>query len=444
MKLLGKVALVGAPSVGKSTLFNRMIQQRKSIVSEERGITRDRLYSKCEWLTKDFILIDTGGLELKDAPFQKEIKAQVEFAIDEADVIVFVVDGKTGLNIDDQYVARELYKVQNKPIILVCNKIDNIEMKDASYDFYSLGFGEPIIVSANHGIGVGDLLDKIVENLPNKDLPDLQGEITFTLIGRPNVGKSSLINAILGEKRVITSSIEGTTRDSIDTPFIYNDKKYICIDTAGLKRRGKIYEAVDKYAAIRAIDAVSRAQIVLLVIDAYQGVTQQDRHVVDIAIENYKPVVFIINKWDLHSHEQKAQQKFSDEIYTYYKFLDYAPIVYTSAVTKLNIPKIFDAIDKCYTAYSKRVTTSLLNQIVLDAQLANQPPDFNGGRIKINYASQVSNCPPTFVLFVNNPKFMHFSYERYIENAIRKAMALDGTPIKLILRKKDGGANKLS
>ncbi len=443
MKLLGKVALVGAPSVGKSTIFNRMIQQRKSIVSEEHGITRDRLYAKCEWLTKEFILIDTGGIELKDAPFQKEIKAQVELAIDEADVIVFVVDGKTGLNIDDEYVARELYKIEDKPIILACNKVDNVEMKDVAFDFYSLGFGEPIIISAAHGIGVGDLLDKIVSYLPEKDLPSLDGDITFTLIGRPNVGKSSLVNAILGEKRVIVSNIEGTTRDSIDTPFKRNDKKYVCVDTAGLKRRGKIYESVDKYAALRAVDAVNRAEVVLLVIDAFAGITDQDRHVVEAATEAYKPVVFIVNKWDLHSHEQKAQFKFTQELRSYYKFLDYAPIVFTSAKNGSNLQAIFDAIDNCYASYNRRVQTSMLNQLILDAQISNQPPDFNGGRVKINYASQVSTCPPTFVLFVNNPKFMHFSYERYLENVIRKAMQLEGTPIKIICRKKDGGENKL-
>jgi len=445
MKLLGKVALVGAPSVGKSTLFNRLIQQRKSIVSDEHGVTRDRIYAKCEWLLKEFILIDTGGLELKDVPFQKEIKAQVEYALDEADVIVFVVDGKSGLSADDEYVARLLYKVDiNKPIILVCNKVDNVEMKDVGYDFYSLGIGEPILISASHGIGTGDLLDMIVKKLPNKDLNDFDGDITFTLIGRPNVGKSSLVNAILGEKRVIVSNKEGTTRDSIDTYFTYNDKKYVCIDTAGLKKRGKIYEAIDKYAALRAVDAVSRSQIVLLVIDASVGITQQDRHVVELACENYKPVIFIVNKWDLHSHEQKAQIKFTEELYTYYKFLDYAPIVYTSALTKLNISKIFDAIDLCYSCYTKRVQTSILNQVIIDAQLANQAPDFNGGRIKINYISQVSNCPPTFVLFVNNPKFMHFSYERYLENTLRSTLQLSYTPIKLICRKKDGGGNKLS
>ena len=444
MKLLGKVALVGTPSVGKSTLFNRMIQQRKSIISDERGITRDRLYGNCEWLGHDFILIDTGGLEIKDAPFQKEIKAQVELAIDEADIIVFVTDGKIGLTNDDEYVASLLYKVPtNKPIILVTNKIDNVESKDRAYDFYALGFGEPIITSASHGIGVGDLLDKIVSLLPNKDYPDLKGDITFTLIGRPNVGKSSLVNAILGEKRVIVSNIEGTTRDSIDTPFKRDGKNYVCIDTAGLKRRGKIYESIDKYAALRAIDAVTRAQVVLLLIDASMGITQQDRHVIEVASENYKPIVFVVNKWDLHSHEAKAQLKFTQELQSYYKFADYAPIVYLSALNKTNLPVLFKAIDQCYADFNKRVQTSLLNKVILDAQIANQAPDFNGGRVRINYASQVATCPPTFVLFVNNPKFMHFSYLRYLENTLRTTLQLETTPIKFILRKKDSGAEKL-
>ncbi|MBO8414555.1 MAG: ribosome biogenesis GTPase Der [Firmicutes bacterium] len=437
MKILGKVALVGAPSTGKSTVFNRLIQQRKSIVSEEYGITRDRLYSKCEWLGREFILIDTGGLQLKDAPFQKEIKAQVDLALDEADIIVFLVDAKTGYTLNDEYVARELYKITDKPVILVANKVDNMEMSANIYDFLSLGFGEPIAVSAAHGIGIGDLLDKIVSLLPNKDYEDIEGKITFTLIGRPNVGKSSLVNAILDEQRVIVSNIAGTTRDSIDTAFNYNDKSYVCIDTAGLKRKGKIYEAVDKYAALRAVDAVMRAQVVALVIAADEGITEQDRHVVEIAMENNKPVVIAVNKWDLHSKENKAQYKFTLELKSYYKFLDYAPIVFLSAKNRTNIPELFNAIDKCYLDYNKRVQTSILNQVILDAQLSNQAPDFNGGRIKINYISQFETCPPSFALFVNNPKFMHFSYERYLENVLRKTCGLETTPIKLVMRKKD-------
>ena len=438
----GKVALVGAPSSGKSTVFNRLIRERKSIVSEEHGITRDRLYAKCEWQGDEFILIDTGGLEIKDAPFQKEIRAQVELAVDEADLIVFLVDGQIGVQANDEYVAKLLYKV-NKKVILACNKIDNMDKADAAYDFYSLGFGEPSIISGVHGIGIGDLLDRIIKELPEKKANKENEGITFTLIGRPNVGKSSLVNAILGKERVISSPIAGTTRDAIDTNFVRNGKHYACIDTAGLKKRGKIYEAIDKYAALRALDAVTRAEIVLLVIDASQGVIDQDRHVVSYAIENNKPIIIVVNKWDLHSHEQDDQLKFETELRTYFKYLDYSPVIFTSALKKPNLNALFDAIDKCYEDYNKRIPTSILNQVILDAQIMNQAPDFNGGRIKINYASEVSACPPTIAFFVNNPKFMHFSYERYLTNVIRDTFDIKYTPLRIVCRRKDKGSGKL-
>ncbi|MCI2069414.1 MAG: ribosome biogenesis GTPase Der [Bacilli bacterium] len=443
MKILGKVAIVGAPSSGKSTIFNRLIKERKSIVSEEHGITRDRIYANCEWLGKQFILIDTGGIEIQNVPFQQEIKAQVELAIDEADVIVFLVDGKTGLTNDDQSVARMLYRVKDKKIILACNKIDNVEMKDRSYDFYSLGFGEPIIVSGLHGIGIGDLLDAIVKELPHKDIPEETGKITFTLIGRPNVGKSSLTNAILGEERVIVSPIAGTTRDSIDTPFQRNDKSYVIVDTAGLKKRGKIYESIDKYAALRAMDAVSRSDIVLLVLDASEGLLEQDRHIVQIATENNKPVIIVVNKWDLHSHSADDQKKFTELLKSFFVFLEYAPIVYLSALYKPNLEVLFKAIDSCYEDFNKRVQTSILNSVVLDAQMMNEAPNFNGGRVRISYVTQVKTCPPTFVLFVNSPKYMHFSYLRYIENTIRTTFKLDNTPLQILCRRKGQGKDKI-
>lgn len=443
MSIEGKVAIVGAPSTGKSTIFNRFIQERRSIVSDEYGITRDRLYAKCEWLSHEFMLIDTGGLEVKNVPFSKEIKAQVELAIDEADVIVFLVNGQVGVTQNDQAVAKFLHKAKDKKIIFACNKIDNIEMKDNIYEFFALGFGEPIVVSGVHGIGVGNLLDAIVEALPGKALEEQSGKCTFCFIGRPNVGKSSMTNAILGESRVIVSDIPGTTRDSIDTPFTRNGTDYVCVDTAGLKKRGKIYESLDKYAALRAYDAVVRSAIVLLVIDGSVGVTEQDRHVVSIATENSKPVIIVVNKWDLHSHEQLAQKKFEEDMRTYFKFLDYSPVIFTSATSKPNLNLLFKHIDKCYSDYCTRVKTSILNQVLLDAQIMNEAPDFNGGRVKINYASQVKSCPPTFVLFVNNPKFMHFSYERYLDNVLRRTFHLENTPLKILCRKKSKGGAKL-
>lgn len=431
----GKVALVGSPSTGKSTIFNRIIGERKSIVSEEHGITRDRLYAEAEWLGETFTLIDTGGLEIVNAPFQKEIRAQVEYAIDEADVIIFLVDGKAGLTANDDYVRSLLFKVKKK-VVLACNKIDDVDHMYRIYDFYSLGFGEPIAVSGAHGIGLGDLLDKVVKMLPKKSPKAYDNAITFTFIGRPNVGKSSLTNAVLGSDRVIVSNIEGTTRDAIDQPFKRDGINYVAIDTAGLKKRGKIYEAVDKYAALRAMDAIERASVVCLLVDASTGIYEQDKHVVGYAIEQNKPIVIVVNKWDLHSHEPDAQQKFTEELRILFKFVDYAPIVYLSAKNRSGLKNLFDAIDKCFEDSNKRVPTAILNEVVLNAQIMNQAPDFNGGRLKISYVSQVKAQPPTFVFFVNNPKFLHFSYERYIDNTIRRTFNLDYTPLKFVFKSK--------
>lgn len=433
----GKVALVGSPNTGKSTLFNRLIKKRKSIVMEEYGITRDRIYDEVEWMGQTFTIIDTGGVEKEDAPFQKEIKVQVNLAIEEADLIIFLVDGKSGVSRDDEYVVKLLRK-SNKPLILAVNKIDEIEKISNTYPFYSLGVSELIPISATHGIGIGDLLDKVLELLPeSKEDEKYSGCITFSLIGRPNVGKSSLFNAIIGEERTIVSSIAGTTRDAIDTAFSYDGTNYVIIDTAGLKKRGKIVESVDRFAALRSLDAVKRSDIVLLLMDASQGVIEQDKHVVGMAIEQKKPVIIVVNKWDLHSHEQNAQIEFSKMIKNHYKFLDYAPIIYLSALQKTNIKAIFKEIEKCYEDYNRRVPTSILNEVILEAQMRNQAPDFNGGRLKISYISEVKSCPPTFVMFVNNPKFMHFSYERYIENVIRESFDIKNTPIDLIARGKN-------
>ena len=437
----GKVALVGSPSTGKSTIFNRIIGERKSIVSEEHGITRDRLYAEAEWLGETFTLIDTGGLEIVNAPFQKEIRAQVEYAIDEADVIIFLVDGKAGLTANDDYVRSLLFKVKTK-VVLACNKIDDVDHMYRIYDFYSLGFGEPIAVSGAHGIGLGDLLDKVVKMLPKKSPKAYDNAITFTFIGRPNVGKSSLTNAVLGSDRVIVSNIEGTTRDAIDQPFKRDGINYVAIDTAGLKKRGKIYEAVDKYAALRAMDAIERASVVCLLVDASTGIYEQDKHVVGYAIEQNKPIVIVVNKWDLHSHEPDAQQKFTEELRILFKFVDYAPIVYLSAKNRSGLKNLFDAIDKCFEDSNKRVPTAILNEVVLNAQIMNQAPDFNGGRLKISYVSQVKAQPPTFVFFVNNPKFLHFSYERYIDNTIRRTFNLDYTPLKFVFKSKNKEVEK--
>lgn len=431
----GIVAVVGSPNVGKSTIFNRIVGKRQSIVDDASGITRDRIYAKASWLTKDFSIVDTGGVELENQPFQKQIRAQVEIALQEADVILFVVDGKVGVTREDQIVARMLYK-SNKPIVLAVNKIDSVEQMDNIHEFYALGLGEPIAVSGSHGIGIGDILDKIITYLPNKTISEKENVISFSLIGRPNVGKSSLVNAILNQNRVIVSNVEGTTRDAVDTPFKRDGKDYVIIDTAGLKKRGKIYEAVDKYSALRALSAIDRSQIVLLVIDAETGIQEQDKHVVGYAIEAKKSIIIVVNKWDTVEKNEKTMAEFTKKVRDEFKFLDYAPIVFVSALTKARISTIYDEIDACYEAFNTRVATSVLNEVMQDAQIMNPAPYFNGGRIRIYFANQVSVCPPTFVLFVNDPAFMHFSYNRYIENRLRDTFNFSGTPISIICRER--------
>ncbi len=435
-KRLGIVAIVGSPNVGKSTLFNRLCGERKAIVDDEAGITRDRQYALCNWLGYTFTLIDTGGVELKNAPFQKQIRAQVELAIDEADLIVFVVDGQVGLTNDDILAAKMIRK-SSKPYIFCVNKIDEALHLSLAHQFYSLGLGEPLVVSSSHGVGVGELLNKIVDTLPQGEEKEEDDTVTFCLIGRPNVGKSSLTNAILKEDRVIVSDIAGTTRDSIDTPFIKGDKKYTVIDTAGLKKRGKIYESIDKYSAIRALKAVQRSEIVLLVIDANEGIKDQDKHVIEYATDLKKAIIIVVNKWDLIEKDPHTMNEFSSYVRNEYKFLSYAPLVFVSALTGARIDTLFKTIDMVHEAYHTRIKTSILNEVMQDAQMMNPSPHFNGGRIKIYYASQVTSAPPTIVLFVNDVNYLHFSYLRYIENRLRETFNFDGTPIKILLRKRN-------
>jgi len=429
------VAIVGTPNVGKSTIFNRIVGERISIIHDERGVTRDRIYAKAEWLTREFNVIDTGGIELVKSAFQEQIRAQVEIAIEEADVIVYVGDGPLGITTDDREIANLLYRT-NKPVIVAVNKIDGIEHHYLIQDFYSLGLGDPIAISGAHGIGIGDLLDEIIKVLPEETADFEEEVISFAIIGQPNVGKSSLVNAILNRERVIVTAIEGTTRDAINTPFRRNDKDYVVIDTAGLKKRGKIYESVDKYAALRAFSAISKADLVLFVIDAEAGIREQDKHVVGYAIDEKKAIIIVVNKWDAVPKDDKTMKEFTDKVRREFKFIEYAPIVFVSALTKLRIDQIFTQIDFVNDAYRRRVETNLLNEVVHRAQLYNDPPVFNGGRLKIYYANQVSVKPPTFVFFVNNPEFVHFSYERYLENQIRDAFDFDGTPLRFIFRER--------
>ena len=428
------VAIIGSPNVGKSTIFNRIIGDKRAIVDDEAGITRDRLYGTAKWLNKTFTLIDTGGIELADRPFQEQIRMQATIAIDEADIIIFATDGKLGVTKDDRMIARMLQK-SKKPIILIVNKIDEGFMMANAAEFYSLGLGEPIPVSGLHGVGIGDVLNRIIDKMGD-DKEELDEDvITFSLIGRPNVGKSSLTNAILNQERVIVSDISGTTRDSIDTPFTREGKKYVVIDTAGLKKKGKIYESIDKYSAIRALRAIERSEIVVLVIDGAQGIIDQDKHVIQYATDLHKAIIIVVNKWDIVDKDENTMSSFSKEIRKQYKFLDYAPIIFLSALTKRRINTLFDALDLVHQAYYTRIKTSLLNDVLQEAQVMNLAPDFNGGRLKIYYANQVSTAPPHIVLMVNDPDFMHFSYMRYLDNKLRETFNFDGTPIRISLKK---------
>lgn len=434
--MLGKVAIVGRPNVGKSTLFNRIIGQRLSITDSTPGVTRDRIYAKGEWLGHEFNLIDTGGIEISDAPFQVEIQAQAEVAMEEADVIIMLCDSRSGVTDDDTYIAKLLYR-SNKPVILAVNKVDDQKFMDNVYEFYALGFGDPIPVSSNHGVGVGDLLDKVIDALPEiKDRP-YNDSICFSLIGRPNVGKSSLTNALLHNDRVIVSDVPGTTTDAIDTEFDAYGKHYVVIDTAGLRKRGKIYENMEKYMVIRTVDAIERSEVVLLVLDAQTGFQEQDKHVAQYCDEYNRPTIIVVNKWDAVEKDSKAMNEWTKKVRENFKFLDYAPIVFLSALENKRVQTLFPQIELAYESYNKRVQTSILNDVFNDAIAMNPPAEFNGGKPKFYYISQVGTKPPTFAIFLNDPSYVHFSYLRYLENQLRKNFNFFGTPIKLSLRKRD-------
>lgn len=429
------VAFIGKPNVGKSTIFNRIIGEKRSIIEDTPGVTRDRLYAKATWLGKEFRVIDTGGIELKNAPFQESIKMQAEIAMEEADIIVYVGDGRIGVDHDDEYICSMLRKWK-KPVILAVNKIDDGHLLDRIYEFYSLGLGDPIAISGIHGVGIGDLLDSIINNFPNKVYDDYEESIKFSFIGRPNVGKSSLTNAILNQERVIVSDIEGTTRDAIDTPFVRDEKQYVVIDTAGLKKKGKIFESIDKYAALRALSAIDRSDVCALVIDADAGVREQDKHVAGYAVEAGKGIVIVVNKWDLVKKDSHTMASYEKKIREEFKFLGFAPIVFVSAVTKDKIENLFSVINDAYEGYTTRISTSVLNEVLLEVVLRNPPVEFNGGILKISYAHQVSSKPPVIVMFVNNPEYLHFSYQRFLENKLREAFGFVGTPLIIKCRAK--------
>lgn len=428
------VAIVGRPNVGKSTIFNRIVGERISIVEDIAGVTRDRIYSSADWLSHDFNLIDTGGIDIGDEPFLEQIRSQAEIAIDEADVIIFLVNGREGVTDADEQVAKILYKTK-KPIVLAVNKIDNPDMRDMIYDFYSLGFGDPYPISGSHGLGLGDLLDAVAKSFPEPGDEAIEDDvIRFSLIGRPNVGKSSLVNAFLGEDRVIVSNIPGTTVDAIDTAYEYDGQKYKIIDTAGMRKKGKVYENVEKYAVLRALKAIDRSDVVLIVINGEEGIREMDKRIAGYAEDAGKGVMFVVNKWDAVEKDEKTMNKYIADIRDNFQFLDYAPIAFVSAKTRQRVTTLFDKVKQISENHALRIQSSVLNEVVEDAVARNPAPSDKGRRLRIYYATQVAVKPPTFVVFVNEPEIMHFSYERFLQNRLRESFGFEGTPIRLITR----------
>lgn len=430
------LAIVGRPNVGKSTLFNRIAGERISIVEDIPGVTRDRIYAHGEWLGREFSIIDTGGIEMSDEPFMDQIKHQAEIAIEEADAIILVVSGREGVTDADEYVSRILYR-SDKPVILAVNKVDNPEMRNDIFEFYSLGLGDPYPVSGTHGIGLGDVLDQALQQLDFSVEEEEDDIIRFSLIGRPNVGKSSLINAMLGEDRVIVSGVAGTTRDAIDTSFVsQSGQEFVMIDTAGMRKKGKVYENTEKYSVMRAMRAIDRSDVVLVVLNAEEGIREYDKRIAGFAHEAGKGVIIVVNKWDTLDKDNHTMKEFEEDIRKEFRYLDYAPIAYVSAKTKQRLHTLPEMIETVSLNQQLRIPSSILNDVIMDAVAMNPTPTDKGKRLKIFYATQVAVKPPTFVVFVNEEELMHFSYERFLENQIRKAFEFEGTPIRVIARRR--------
>ncbi|MBN7276006.1 ribosome biogenesis GTPase Der [Lactobacillus acetotolerans] len=434
--VLPVVAIVGRPNVGKSTLFNRIINHRLAIVEDKPGVTRDRNYAQAEWLGHKFDLIDTGGITWQNGKLEDEIRAQAEIAIKEADVIVLLVSVVNHMTDLDERIAHLLYRTK-KPVILAVNKADNPEQRTDIYDFYSLGLGEPIPVSSVHGTGIGDLLDKIVDAFP-KDLDKKEeDEISFSIIGRPNVGKSSIVNKLVGEKRVIVNNEEGTTRDAVDTPFVGEDgSKFRIVDTAGIRRRGRVYEKTEKYSVMRAMAAIEHSDVVCLVLDASTGIREQDKHVAGYAHDAGRGIIIVVNKWDLPKKNSSSGKDFVQIIHQEFQYLNYAPIIFASAKTGQRLDQIPKMVKKVYKNQNQRIKSSTLNDLLLDASKLVPTPLIKGKRLRVYYMTQVSTNPPTFVVFVNDPDLMHFSYQRFLVNQLRDNFDFRGTPIKIIPRKR--------
>jgi GTP-binding protein len=411
-----------------------MIGERISIVEDTPGVTRDRIYGKAEWLGREFALIDTGGIDIGDEPFLDQIADQAEIAIDEADVILFLTSVEAGVTDADEKVAQILYRA-DKPVVLAVNKVDNPERRQDIYDFYSLGFGEPYPISGTHGIGLGDVLDAVFAGFPAEGSGDDDDSIKFSFIGRPNVGKSSLVNAILGEERVIVSPIEGTTRDAIDTKFTHGDQEFTMIDTAGIRKRGKVYENTEKYAVMRALRAIDRSDVVLVVLNAEEGIREQDKKVAGYAHEAGRGIIIVVNKWDtLKEKDNHTMQEFEAHIRSEFQYLEYAPIVFVSAKTKQRLQNLPGMIQTVSENQNRRIQSAVLNDVLLDALAVTPTPTINGKRLRIYYMTQVAVKPPTFVVFVNDPDLLHFSYERFLINQLRQTFDFEGTPIHLIAR----------
>lgn len=431
------IAIVGRPNVGKSTIFNRVVGERISIVEDIAGVTRDRIYADGEWLGSNFHVIDTGGIDITDEPFMSNIRMQAEIAMEEADVIIFLTSVREGVTQTDEHIAKLLYRT-NKPVLLAVNKVDNPELRADVFDFYALGFGEPFPISGSHGLGLGDLLDAAVKAFPEQPEEEEEDDtIQFSFIGRPNVGKSSLVNAMLGEERVIVSNVAGTTRDAIDTTFEDEEgQKFRMIDTAGIRKRGRVFESTEKYSVLRAMRAIERSDIVCVVLNAEEGIQEQDKKIAGYAHEAGKGIVILVNKWDTLKKDNSTYKEFEEDIRRDFQYLSYAPIIFVSAKTKQRLNKIPGVLKAINEVRSNRISSSVLNDVLMDAVAMNPTPTDKGRRLKIYYMTQVAVKPPTFVTFVNDVDLMHFSYERFLENRIRAAFGFEGTPIHMITRKR--------
>ena len=429
------VAIVGRPNVGKSTIFNKLIGKKVSIIEDTPGVTRDRIYGTVNYENHKFHLIDTGGIDLSNEEFNDEIIIQANIAIEEAEIIIFVVDGLEELNQND-FVIRDILMKSGKRVVVAVNKLDNYKREENIYAYYELGFEEVLGVSGEHSIGLNELLDTIIKDFPESNEEEqIEDEIKFCLIGRPNVGKSSLVNALLNEEKVIVSPIAGTTRDAVDTKFTYNKKKYVAIDTAGIRKSGKILERIEKYSVLRSMKAIERSDVCLLVINAEEGIIEHDKHIASYAIEEGKPIIIVVNKWDTVSDKNDISS-YTKLVRAEFKFLSFAPVTFVSALTKKRIFTIMPEIDKVYENSRKEIKTNILNEVIRDAVLLKAPPSYKGKRLKVTFAQQTGTTPPKFTLFVNSDKLIHFSYERYLENKIRENFDFKGTPIILEYKNK--------